>query len=277
MIAIAQLYNVSQGRYVCANGGKCVAPDTCSCAKGWIGFDCRAPVCEQGFYESNLSHFVEGGSHNDDELSIFEKFMKQNVTYRLDPHGNGYSNPGYISTVEIFVNKTYLLRYEELKANGTRYLYSDGSYQGGYQCSIRAVTEWENYRLDYLFQHPNYYSQYMDLKIEEDGKVYTHWENMGWEATYRRTTPRELHESILNLTNNESKRIYIYTDEGYKRRGVWLRTDSNWTKGKCIIEFKRVCDEGVMVIDLQSTLNGTRRIEDPVVQDTDAVSPYECF
>ena len=37
------LYNVTQGIYVCANGGVCVEPETCECAPGWIGFDCRTP------------------------------------------------------------------------------------------------------------------------------------------------------------------------------------------------------------------------------------------
>jgi len=38
------------GVYACANGGQCTAPDTCVCAAGWVGFDCRTPVCTQGFY-----------------------------------------------------------------------------------------------------------------------------------------------------------------------------------------------------------------------------------
>ena len=41
---------VTQGVYVCANGGNCTAPDYCVCAPGWVGFDCRTPVCAQGFY-----------------------------------------------------------------------------------------------------------------------------------------------------------------------------------------------------------------------------------
>jgi hypothetical protein len=35
-----------EGCYRCANGGNCTAPDICTCAKGWTGFDCRTPVCE---------------------------------------------------------------------------------------------------------------------------------------------------------------------------------------------------------------------------------------
>jgi hypothetical protein len=49
-IARAMYASVPQGVYVCANGGNCTAPDTCTCAPGWIGFDCRIPVCTQGFY-----------------------------------------------------------------------------------------------------------------------------------------------------------------------------------------------------------------------------------
>jgi len=42
-VALVTLYNTTQGRYVCANGGECIVPDTCVCAPGWIGFDCRTP------------------------------------------------------------------------------------------------------------------------------------------------------------------------------------------------------------------------------------------
>ncbi|CAM9641313.1 unnamed protein product [Laminaria digitata] len=35
-----------QGCFRCPNGGVCSAPDHCSCAEGWTGYDCRTPVCE---------------------------------------------------------------------------------------------------------------------------------------------------------------------------------------------------------------------------------------
>ena len=35
-----------EGCYRCANGGNCTAPDACTCAEGWQGYDCRTPVCE---------------------------------------------------------------------------------------------------------------------------------------------------------------------------------------------------------------------------------------
>lgn len=36
-VANVQWLNVTQGRYVCANGGKCISPGQCACAPGWIG------------------------------------------------------------------------------------------------------------------------------------------------------------------------------------------------------------------------------------------------
>ena len=35
-----------EGCYRCANGGNCTAPDLCTCAQGWTGYDCKTPVCE---------------------------------------------------------------------------------------------------------------------------------------------------------------------------------------------------------------------------------------
>ena len=35
-----------QGCYRCANSGNCTAPDVCTCAPGWSGFDCKTPLCE---------------------------------------------------------------------------------------------------------------------------------------------------------------------------------------------------------------------------------------
>jgi hypothetical protein len=35
-----------EGCFRCANNGNCTAPDVCTCATGWTGFDCRTPVCE---------------------------------------------------------------------------------------------------------------------------------------------------------------------------------------------------------------------------------------
>ena len=73
-LALVDWLNVSQGVYVCANGGNCSAPDICECAPGWIGFDCRTPVCTQGYYQPNQQTYVSGEETND-ELDDFIRFM----------------------------------------------------------------------------------------------------------------------------------------------------------------------------------------------------------
>ena len=115
----------------------------------------------------------------------------------------------------------------------------------------------------------------MDRKVEKDGVVYTHWNEMGWNPMYSKSSPLELRESFMNITKN-TDRIYIYTDEGYRRQGVWSRTISNWTKGRCIVEFERVCDEGIKMYDLEAKDDGIQDLfdNDIVVQETDLVSIF---
>eukprot|EP00554_Chaetoceros_debilis_P016874 CAMPEP_0194126972 /NCGR_PEP_ID=MMETSP0150-20130528/60272_1 /TAXON_ID=122233 /ORGANISM="Chaetoceros debilis, Strain MM31A-1" /LENGTH=2248 /DNA_ID=CAMNT_0038820867 /DNA_START=651 /DNA_END=7398 /DNA_ORIENTATION=- len=267
-IALARLYNVTQGKFRCANGGHCVAPDTCACAKGWVGFDCRVPICEQGYYEEEQEAFVKGTNDNR-ELEIFERFMQRKQSYSLDPSGNGYANPAYHAMVEIFLNDTFIERSIEDRGN-KRYLFDNinSTSQGGYECSIRAVTEWENYRSGKLFEHPNYYSHYMDTKVEGDGLVYTEWKNMGWEPTYSKSAPLEIYEVMLN-NESESDRVYVYTNEGFRRKGTWSKTGAKWLKGRCIIEFKRVCDNDLKVQDLEDPDPENVGNETVIVQDTD--------
>lgn len=50
-VALVTWVREPQGVYACANGGNCTAPDKCRCAPGWVGFDCRTPVCRQGYFE----------------------------------------------------------------------------------------------------------------------------------------------------------------------------------------------------------------------------------
>jgi hypothetical protein len=57
-IALVERVLSAEGVYVCANGGACVAPDVCACAAGWIGFDCRVPVCDDGYYVPGQPDFV---------------------------------------------------------------------------------------------------------------------------------------------------------------------------------------------------------------------------
>jgi len=163
-VALVELRRVAQGSYACANGGKCVAPDVCACAYGWIGFDCRVPVCEQGFYEESQQSFVSKTQYQN-SLSVFEPFLSPNQSYRLNPAGYGYSNPRFHRVTETFMNYTFLER-KGIFDGGNPYLTIGNHIQGGYSCSIRSVSQWESYRPLFLFEHPNYYSRYMDSKTE---------------------------------------------------------------------------------------------------------------
>ena len=264
-VALVSLRNVTQGSYKCANQGKCIAPDICACSNGWIGFDCRVPVCEQGYYEPDQKSFVKG-SNNEHELKKFEIFLDQNKEYRLDPAGDGYSNPTYLSVQERYRNSSYVER-QKVSLGGKLYLKLDGTTQGGYECSIRSVTEWEDYRSGYLFAHPNYFSRYMDKKVEADGNEYTHWEGMGWKPTFQKTEMLEFSASSLGIDNNDL-RLFVYTDKGYLRRGQWIQTNSSWSKGHCIIEFQRVCDGTKRMTDLETSDEQSTEF---LVQDTDLV------
>ena len=142
-----------------------------------------------------------------------------------------------------------------------------GDGQGGYSCSIRAVTEWESYRTGYVHEHPNFYSQYMDGRVEGDGHgvQYSWWQDMGWEPTHFKTDPLQLSNDDLNISTvaTTMATVFVYTDKGYLRDGVWKRTEAPWTKGACIIEFQRVCDDPNKIKEVWSISI------DSLVQDTD--------
>ena len=60
----------------------------------------------------------------------------------------------------------------EIRQHGNeRYLGRAGlTFQGGYYCALRSVTWWERpgepHGENYIFDHPNYYSRYMN-KVEK--------------------------------------------------------------------------------------------------------------
>ncbi|GBG29733.1 Wnt inhibitory factor 1 [Hondaea fermentalgiana] len=218
MVAFVRWAAVGQGKYVCANGGSCVAPDTCRCAPGWQGFDCRTPICEQGYYEPPLT----------------------------------------LSSHEVVV---------ELE-NGTQVPAPFG-YQGLYECSMRAFTEWENPL--YMHDHPNFYSRYMDhhadewspenrYQLEPERPYY--YDDMGWPATYYHTEP----------AGN-------YTNLGWTRKGYWTRiSETAWQKGKCTVEYIRTCDAESSKVVQVADLRAGSALEDtqgPRVLDTFAsYSPF---
>ncbi|KAH8057365.1 calcium ion binding protein [Aureococcus anophagefferens] len=243
-VAFFEYHNVTQGVYACANGGNCTAPDVCRCAEGWSGFDCRTPICDQGYYVEDQASFVSG-TEDPDEVAYFERFLDPNVFDDFDG----------------------VLRAAATKP-GARYLMKDRP-QGGYRCSLRARTRWE--RPELVFDHVNFfYSRYMDAKVERDGEKYTNWSHMAWPPTHAKTAKLEITHTLAN----DRQVTYIYTNEGHRRDGVWevtgeepcanqifhptsmcayanvlSREREEWTEGTCIVEFRRVCGSAPVVVE----------------------------
>ena len=251
-LALVDWLGVSQGVYVCANDGNCTAPDVCRCAPGWIGFDCRTPVCTQGYYHAEQEQYVSG-EESDTELEHFEGHLGDNLVRRNWP----YSNKEYEIVIENYTDPGTVVRVV-LDQGGVPYLGRNyttllKSNQGGYRCSVRAVTQWEN--RDYIFEHPNYYSRYMEMEVQRDGLIYSNWTQHLWPPTHRKSR-------ILDQKLDGHK--YSYTDEGWRRLGVWSRTDNDWQYGICIMEFRRNCTgDRAKELDLES------RQRSVLTQDTD--------
>jgi hypothetical protein len=294
-VAYVNWLNVSQGIYVCANKGTCVTPNICKCAPGWIGFDCRTPVCEQGYYKYNQSTYVMPVT--DPHVLLFEPFMfepylnnasnkgtmfqtvnlrKQwcnsslplyNATWCALAHANissqaywgrlngSYSNPDYKTHVEFYESDNVVLRHWNF-INGSRYLFQDDTLplplQGGYMCSIRADTRWENET--YVWEHPNYYSLYMDQRRQDDGQTYTFWNDFEWPPIHRKSRVLDQYAHNFSFAN---------TNEGWRRYGIWNRTGNDWQFGVCVLEFNRNCSDVSKSHDLRS---GRQQV---YVQDTD--------
>ncbi|POM61979.1 hypothetical protein PHPALM_28923, partial [Phytophthora palmivora] len=228
-IALVERRRIVQGVYACAHGGSCVAPDVCECASGWAGFDCRTPVCSQGYYSPTQTTFLAA------EPST-AKHPRQPV-----------SNPTYTATVEKIAYTQVAVTTET--RGGVRYMPT----QGGYACSIRSITEWEKPLTPdgspaYYFDHPNYYSRYMDRELSADGHYHTQWTGMAWPALY-----------------NLSKPPLDDTREGWKRGGTWSYISGRiWQKGVCLLEFNRTCTSGLQATDILTGKQGA------LVVDTDA-------
>jgi len=180
-LALVELREIVQGRYVCANGGQCVDFNTCRCAPGYVGFDCRTPRCDQGYF----GHFPETSWHT--------KY----------PNWNGGSQG-----------------------------------QGSYVCSTRTRTIWEGPDVEPPFDHPNYYSFFMDAPVMyEDGTTSLDQEELDfWDiVTNRGATPQ--YNRVAGLGND--------TNEGWRRDGWWIAdSSSDWNKGQCLVTFRRTCGSG---------------------------------
>ena len=161
-----------------------------------------------------------------------------------------YSNPSYVLNRETF-NSYSDVAISTTTEGGQRYL-AEGGYQGGYYCSLRSWTQWEN--PFHISTHPNYWSRYMDPKTQHDGKNYTFWDGMDWPGVKFKS------KQLQFLMHG---RWFTYTNEGYRKDGVWLPTGIPWSKGSCITEFRRKCADPRKALDLNSGDLGV------LVQDTD--------
>ncbi|KAF0687658.1 Aste57867_20642 [Aphanomyces stellatus] len=148
IVAQAELRRVTQGVYVCDNGGNCTAPDVCVCAPGWSGFDCRTPICTQGYYTPTQPTFVAADPHASADVNF--------------PSSSG--NPVYAQTTETLAWDHYTTVTQA--AGNVRFLSQGSLPQGGYACSMRSLTQFEKPATRaspaYYWNHPNYYSRYMN-------------------------------------------------------------------------------------------------------------------
>ncbi|KDO27761.1 hypothetical protein SPRG_07359 [Saprolegnia parasitica CBS 223.65] len=160
-LAQVELRVVVQGVYVCANNGNCSAPGICVCAPGWAGFDCRVPVCSQGYYTPTQMTLVAADP----------------IASAAAGHPSSNGNPTYAQTTEVLSWDQYTAT--TAMVGGAGFL-TAGGRQGGYACSIRSLTQFEkpatltspaNY-----WDFPNYYSLYMDM-------------SMYWPPLYEKTAP----------------------------------------------------------------------------------------
>lgn len=216
-VALVERRQIAQGVYVCAHNGSCLTPDVCQCTSGWAGFDCRTPVCAQGYYSPDQVTYLAA--------------EPPNASHPRQP----VSNPTYTATVEqIFFNQVTVTTETR---GGVRYQPA----QGGYACSIRSISKWEKPLTSdgtpaYYLDHPNYYSRYMDRHLSVDGHYYTQWTGMLWPPLYALSKP------VLDDTR-----------EGWKRRGIWSYIPgTQWQKGICLVEFNRTCSSGMQATDLVS-------------------------
>ncbi|ETV80587.1 hypothetical protein, variant [Aphanomyces astaci] len=162
ILASVERRRMTQGVYVCANQGNCTAPDICVCAQGWSGFDCRTPVCTQGYYTPTQPTFVSA-----------EPLESKHFNH---PPSNG--NPAYPQTVETLSWDHYTVA--TVSQGNTRFLSQGFEAQGGYACSSRSLTQFEKpATLDspaHYWNFANYFSQYMN-------------DSMYWPPLYAKSPP----------------------------------------------------------------------------------------
>jgi hypothetical protein len=97
------------------------------------------------------------------EVLVFEPFLDHNKTAAQRQSG-AYSNPGYSTAWEQYSSTLQQLVFTSNTTAGARYRGAAGVLQGGYTCSIRAWSDFENPA--FLTSTPNFYSHHMDTATQ---------------------------------------------------------------------------------------------------------------
>ncbi|KAG2953112.1 hypothetical protein PC117_g2261 [Phytophthora cactorum] len=164
------------------------------------------------------------------------------------------TNPTYTATIEQIAYTQVTVASET--RGGVRYKPA----QGGYACSIRSITKWEKPLTPdgspaYYFNHPNYYSRYMDRELSADGHYHTQWTGMMWPPLYTLSKPplddtREgwkrggtwsyvsgkLGERVVDTDASYRPQV-TYTAQDADRRGFW----NSSVFGDCVDQVVRGC------------------------------------
>ena len=196
LVALVELRSVVQGKFVCANGGACTSPDTCHCTENsWMGFDCRIPICGQGYHSTNFRSRFGSAVLPPNEID--------------HPDGNGKwasrytGQKGYVCSVrsvtewenpsEMWSHPNYFSRYMDVGLNVK-------------DETVVATT-------------------YQSRQVKFLSHVYF-WEEMGFKNPY--TIPKA-------ETANDGYGVKLDdTMYGWKRWGTWKReTAIKWELGEC--------------------------------------------
>ena len=184
-VVLVERRSMAQGPYSCANGGFCTSPGQCLCKKDmWTGFDCRIPVCTQGYFEPQFSNRHENGyaagtedgpehpdgGANGKSPNWADRYSYSGATSQAGKPGAPDNDPITGIPVSGLVSKAYTIQDDGVPFNSycsdrisadkgecdaagqlwfgevlsQRMKATGQSKQGWYSCSLRAYTEWEH-------------------------------------------------------------------------------------------------------------------------------------
>ena len=184
-IILVERRGMAQGPYSCANGGFCTSPGQCLCKKDmWTGFDCRIPVCTQGYFEPQFSNrhkdgFAAGtesrpkhpdGGAQGKTPNWADRYSYSGATSQAGKPGAPENDPISGIPVSGLVTEDYTIQDEGVsfypycsdgisetkldcdtsgnlwmgEVTTTRMKATGQSKQGWYSCSLRGYTEWEH-------------------------------------------------------------------------------------------------------------------------------------